>query len=124
MVYINSWEEFSKNAENLYFADPMAVRSAMMFKSLELNQPLKLIAVLQFRIVTKYRAKDGLYLKVTNDRQVSPLTSLSSLPAGSFDNGRLISLKCYQFRTEYAQDVKKAEKLISQIMRHMASKEA
>jgi hypothetical protein len=33
------------------------------------------------------------------------------------------SFKCYQFKTEYAQDVKRAEKLMSQLMRHMASKE-
>ena len=31
--------------------------------------------------------------------------------------------KCCQFKTEYAQDVKKAEKLISQLMRHITSKE-
>ena len=31
--------------------------------------------------------------------------------------------QCLQYRTEHAQDVKKLEKLTSQLMRHMASKE-
>lgn len=30
---------------------------------------------------------------------------------------------CLQYQTEHAQDVKKLEKLTSQLMRHMASKE-
>lgn len=34
------------------------------------------------------------------------------------------SFQCLQFRTEHAQDVKKVEKLVSQLMRHMASKES
>lgn len=33
-------------------------------------------------------------------------------------------LQCLQFRTEHAQDVKKVEKLVSQLMRHMVSKES
>ncbi|RNA44941.1 Signal recognition particle 9 kDa [Brachionus plicatilis] len=77
MVYVNSWEEFSKSVESLYFSDPM-----------------------KFRFITKFRANSGLFLKVSNDQL------------------------CYQYKTEFAQDVKKAEKLISQLMRHMASKEA
>ena len=32
--------------------------------------------------------------------------------------------QCFQYKTEHAQDVKKFEKLTSQLMRHMASKES
>ena len=31
---------------------------------------------------------------------------------------------CLQYKTKYAQDVKKAEKFLSSLLRHMASKEA
>ncbi|XP_046355884.1 signal recognition particle 9 kDa protein-like [Haliotis rubra] len=52
------------------------------------------------RFVIKYRHSEGkLVLKMTDDRV------------------------CLQFKTEQAQDVKKLEKLTSQLMRHMASKE-
>ena len=33
-------------------------------------------------------------------------------------------MQCFQFKTEFSQDVKRAEKMIGQLMRHMASKEA
>jgi len=52
------------------------------------------------RFVTQYRHKDGkLCLKITDDAV------------------------CLQYQTEHAQDVKRIEKLTSQLMRHMASRE-
>ena len=33
-------------------------------------------------------------------------------------------LQCLQYKTEHAQDVKKIEKLASQLMRHMASRDS
>ncbi|XP_064600490.1 signal recognition particle 9 kDa protein-like [Liolophura sinensis] len=52
------------------------------------------------RLVMKYRHGEGqLNVKITDDQV------------------------CLQYRTEHAQDVKKLEKLTSQLMRHMASKE-
>ncbi|ELU01122.1 hypothetical protein CAPTEDRAFT_149426 [Capitella teleta] len=53
------------------------------------------------RFVTKYiHSKGQLCLKMTDD------------------------VVCLQYRTEHTQDIKKMEKLISQLMRHMASKES
>ncbi|KAL5007927.1 hypothetical protein ScPMuIL_013508 [Solemya velum] len=61
---------------------------------LYLNDPNKC------RFVIKYRHCDGqLCLKITDDQM------------------------CVQYKTEHAQDVKRLEKLTSQLMRHMASKE-
>ncbi|CAF0802190.1 unnamed protein product [Didymodactylos carnosus] len=74
-MYINSWEEFAKQAERLYLNDPM-----------------------RCRLCIKYR-NELLILRLTDDRT------------------------CLQYKTKYAQDIKKAEKFMSQLMRHMASKE-
>lgn len=53
------------------------------------------------RFNIKYRHCDGsLVIKITDDQS------------------------CYMYKTEHAQDVKKLEKLTSQLMRHMASKES
>ncbi|KAK6182775.1 hypothetical protein SNE40_010385 [Patella caerulea] len=61
---------------------------------LYINDPIKC------RFVMKYRNVDGLLvLKVTDNRV------------------------CVQYKTEHNQDVKKMEKLIGQLIRHMASKE-
>ncbi|XP_041354200.1 signal recognition particle 9 kDa protein-like [Gigantopelta aegis] len=63
-------------------------------------EKLYLIDPTRCRFTIKYRHCDGkLVLKMTDDRV------------------------CLQYRTEHAQDVKKLEKLTSQLMRHMASKE-
>ncbi|KAK7474690.1 hypothetical protein BaRGS_00034055 [Batillaria attramentaria] len=52
------------------------------------------------RYVIKYRHCDGkLVMKITDNKV------------------------CLQYRTEHAQDIRKVEKLTSQLMRHMASKE-
>ncbi|KAK3585217.1 hypothetical protein CHS0354_027513 [Potamilus streckersoni] len=61
---------------------------------LYLNDPMKC------RFVIKYRQCEGkLSIKITDDSV------------------------CLQYRSEHAQDVRKLEKLTSQLMRHMASKE-
>lgn len=76
MPYLESWEEFSREAEQLYIKDP-----------------------LKCRLVMKYRHTDGkLVVKITDNKD------------------------CYMFLAEHSQDVKKVEKLSSQLMRHMASK--
>jgi len=52
------------------------------------------------RFVMKYRHQDGkLVIKMTDDKT------------------------CHMYLAEHAQDVKKVEKLTSQLMRHMASKD-
>jgi len=74
-MYLQSWEDFAKAAEQLCQANPN-----------------------RCRIVLKYRHGDGvLSLKATDD------------------------VACVQYKAEHAQDVKKAEKLISQLMRYMTT---
>ena len=68
--------------------------------------------------------KDGLYLKATNDHVVSLEINKIITTQFEFNPNDCFFLKCLQYKTEYSQDVKKAEKLTSQLMRQMASKEA
>jgi len=74
-MYIQSWEEFAKQAERLYLNDPMGCRLCMKYQ------------------------QDLLIVRLTDDRT------------------------CLQYKTKYAQDMKKVEKFMSSLLRHMASKE-
>ena len=75
-MFIQSWEEFAKQAERLYLNDPNGCRLCL-----------------------KYR-NEILIVRLTDNRS------------------------CLQYKTKYAQDVKKVEKFMSGLLRHMASKEA
>ena len=68
MVYISTWEEFSKSVQNLYDMDPSKVNK---FNSTTLKCKDFINPFLKFRFVSKYRIKSGLYLKATNDQMVN-----------------------------------------------------
>nr|CAI5869517.1 unnamed protein product [Callosobruchus analis] len=77
MTYLNSWEDFEKEAERLYLQSPWKVRYTMKY----------------------VHSKNQLVLKMTDD------------------------VVCLQFKTEIAQDVRKIDKFINNLLRHMVSKE-
>jgi hypothetical protein len=70
MVYLKTWEEFSKAVENVYFADPLNVNILLKYLISNLKASISSLQ-LKCRFVTKYRNNKGLSLKVTNDRVVS-----------------------------------------------------
>ncbi|XP_073988612.1 signal recognition particle 9 [Rhodnius prolixus] len=76
-MYLNSWDEFEKAAQNLYLQDPMKIRYSMKYT----------------------HNKNLLKVKLT-DNSV-----------------------CLQYKTENQPEVKKIEKFVNNLMRHMASKE-
>ena len=70
MVYLTSWEEFSKAVEGLYSADPMKVinvKNFIIIKKITFFFPK---IILKCRMVMKYRNKTGLCLKITDNRSV------------------------------------------------------
>ncbi|KAK3722089.1 hypothetical protein QZH41_019845 [Actinostola sp. cb2023] len=96
MVYFDSWDEFAKAIEQLYFAEPN-----------------------KFRFVIKYRHCNGkIVIKGTDDQMVSQ-TSLQRPQNLSITT---TCRACLKYRTEQQQDLKKFEKLNSVLMRHMASR--
>ena len=105
MTYLTSWEDFEKNAERLYLQDPMKV--ICLFSILCYNpdclfnfHPLCFHHWFQTRYVIDYdHAKGELNMKFTDD------------------------VICIQYKTDAAQDVRKMEKFVNGLMRHMASKE-
>ena len=108
MVFFTNWEDFEKAAERLYLQDPLKVRfsfSSFFFHLARCQNPsqkllYKYILQFQARFVTQYdHSKGSLGMKMTDD------------------------VACIQFKTDAAQDVRRMEKFVNNLMRHMASKE-
>ena len=100
MTFLNTWEDFEKAAERLYLQNPMRV-------SLEFQMSSEIVRILssdfdfQARFTTQYDHHQGqLTLKMTDDAV------------------------CLQYKSDAAQDVRRMEKFVNNLMRHMASKEA
>ncbi|TGZ49490.1 Signal recognition particle 9 kDa protein [Temnothorax longispinosus] len=103
MTYLSSWEEFERGAERLYLQDPINVRfyKIIIVFSLSSLAPFTLSIHPATRYTMKYcHSKGVLCLKLTDNR------------------------RCLQYKTEIAQDLKKMEKFIGNLMRHMASKDS
>jgi len=66
----------------------------------------------------KYRHKDGaLVLKFTDDAVVSELITFSMSKAIIL----FLFLQCLQYKTEIQQDLRKIDKFMTNLMRHMVS---
>jgi signal recognition particle subunit SRP9 len=76
-MYLNTWEEFERQAERLYLGDPERCRYSV-----------------------SYSNKKGAFKVKMTDNAV-----------------------CLQYKSETTQDLKKMEKFINNLMRHMASNE-
>lgn len=94
MTFLKSWEEFEKAAEKLYSQSPDKVRYTMKYT----------------------HTKNQLILKMTNDVVVSKINNI-------LNESNVFFFQCLQFKTEIAQDVRKIDKFINNLMRHMVSKE-
>ncbi|KAA0196990.1 hypothetical protein HAZT_HAZT000722 [Hyalella azteca] len=77
MVFVDSYEDFERRAEQIYLGAPMKTRCVLKYD----------------------HSKALLIAKVTDD------------------------VVCLQYRTDSHEDLRKLEKLMSNIMRHMASGE-
>ncbi|XP_046676489.1 signal recognition particle 9 kDa protein [Homalodisca vitripennis] len=75
-MYLTTWDEFEKAAQNIYLKDPSRARYTMKY----------------------LHSKNLLCIKMTDD------------------------VVCVQYKTEIAQDLRKVEKFINNLMRHMTSK--
>lgn len=97
MTFLKSWEEFEKAAEKLYLQDPSKVRYTMKY----------------------VHSKNHLILKMTDNSVVCfyllPIQNLTF---------KIFSFQCLQFKTEIAQDLRKIDKFINNLVRHMVSKES
>ncbi|XP_054285091.1 signal recognition particle 9 kDa protein-like [Macrosteles quadrilineatus] len=77
-MFVSTWDEFEKTAQNIYLQDPLRARYSLKYN----------------------HSRSSLSVKMTDD------------------------VTCVQYKTEVAQDVRKIEKFINNLMRHMTSKNA
>ncbi|KAG8263176.1 Signal recognition particle protein [Homalodisca vitripennis] len=127
-MYLTTWDEFEKAAQNIYLKDPSRARYTMKYlhsKNLlciKMTDDVVKILVAESGAIPTAHSQQILNppLGQLKFRRPSPKDCQSSKKGWIFIQNDLNN--CVQYKTEIAQDLRKVEKFINNLMRHMTSK--
>lgn len=129
MTFLTSWEDFEKAAERLYLQDPMKVSlkpsKIEPFSMRKIDPCHPKSAKFQQKFTYFHRNIVGFHHKITiffwfQARYVIQYDHQKGCLCMKMTD----DVVCIQYKSDAAQDVRRMEKFVNNLMRHMASKEA